>query len=85
MNVVLPRPDSPATCCALVRGRVWAHSLDRGTAATHHNSEGCTSLGNYLVTLVGKVCNPDGTGALIGHLVDVEVVLVVVLLLLVIE
>lgn len=71
MKVVLPRPDSPATCCALVRGRVTAKPLHRGTATTHHNSEGSSSLGNYLMTLVGQVCNPDGTGALVGHLVVV--------------
>lgn len=50
-------------------------------ATTHHNSEGGTSLGNYLVPLVGQVCNTDGTGALIGHLVVFERVTLVILVL----
>lgn len=85
MKVVLPRPDSPATCYALVSGRVSAHPLDRGTVATYHDGEGSTSLGNYLVTLIGKVCNPDGTGALVCHLVVVVRVVLVVLLLVVLR
>lgn len=59
MNVVLPRPDSPAT-----------YNRSQGRCATsfnafltNHNSEGGTPLSNNLVSLVGQVGDTYGASS----------------------
>lgn len=57
MKVVLPRPDSPATCSLVNSPSPWPNEL----GYTHHNGEGCTALRNDLVSvrLISHVSLPS--------------------------
>ncbi len=70
MNVVFPKPDSPATCTGINSSVKSITLVDR--ELSHHYSEGSTSLRNNLVSMTIISPKPKALILPLGDTVDWE-------------